>query len=103
MFAARFQQVAPVKSPEGDDEMIKAFSVPEIWIPTEFQTLDSAEDSRCKLAGCENSHVSPRALEVISSPPATLLRDHWSSQDNRLRGDLGELHDVRPDSIFLTS
>jgi histidinol-phosphate aminotransferase len=85
--------------------MIKAFSVPEIWIPTEFQTLDSdsAEDSRCKLSGCENSHVSPRALEVIGSPSATLLRDHWSSQDNHLRKDLGELHDVRPDKIFLTS
>src|SRR3954447_10491513 len=103
MFAARFRQVVPVKSPEGDDDMIKAFSVPEIWIPTEFQTLDSEEDSRCKLSGCENSHVSPRALAAIGSPSAGLLRDHWNSQDNHLRKDLGELHDVHPDRIFLTS
>src|SRR4051794_12067538 len=83
--------------------MIKAFAVPKIWIPTEFQTLDSVPDSRCKLSGCENSHVSPRALEVIGNPPAALLRDHWNSQDNHLRKDLGELHDVHPDRIFLTS
>jgi histidinol-phosphate aminotransferase len=83
--------------------MIKAFSVPEIWIPTEFQTLDSVQDTRCKLSGCENSHVSPRALDVIGSPSAALLRDHWNSQDNHLRDDLGELHGVRPDKIFLTS
>src|SRR5215213_5891135 len=83
--------------------MIEPFSVPRIWVPTQFQVLDGTPSGRCNLAGCENYRVSPRALEVLGNPGPELLRDHWAAQDDTLRGHLGQLHGVPPGQVFLTS
>jgi histidinol-phosphate aminotransferase len=83
--------------------MITAFSVPKIWVPTQFQVLDAQHSARCNLAGCENCHVSPLALEAISNPDPEWLRDHWLSQDETLRRSLGEFHGVAHEQVFLTS
>lgn len=83
--------------------MITAFSVPKIWVPTQFQSLDAEDSGRCNLAGCENCRVSSLALEAMSRPDPEWLRDHWLAQDGTLRGSLGEFHGVAPEQVFLTS
>ena len=83
--------------------MINAFSVPEIWIPTRFATLDGDDSQRCNLAGCENHRVSPLALRAIGSPDPEWLRDHWHAQDDTLRSSLAEFHQVPAEQVFLTS
>jgi histidinol-phosphate/aromatic aminotransferase/cobyric acid decarboxylase-like protein len=83
--------------------MITPFSVPKVWVPTQFQALDAEHSDRCNLAGCENCRVSPLALQAISTPDPDWLRDHWLAQDDVLRRTLGEFHGVAPGQIFLTS
>lgn len=83
--------------------MISAFSVPKIWVPTQFQILDAEPSGRCNLAGCENCRVSPAALKAISDPDTEWLRDHWLAQDDVLRRGLGEFHSVPSEQVFLTS
>jgi histidinol-phosphate/aromatic aminotransferase/cobyric acid decarboxylase-like protein len=83
--------------------MFTAFSVPKIWVPTQFQVLDAEHNDRCNLAGCENCRVSPLALEAISNPDPEWLRDHWLAQDDTLRRTLGDFHGVAPGQVFLTS
>lgn len=83
--------------------MIEPFSVPKIWVPTQFQRLDAAPDERCNLAGCENVDVSERARRAIVDPAPEWLRDHWLAQDDALRRDLAAFHHVDPRQVFLTS
>ena len=86
--------------------MFSAFSVPKIPVPTMFRTFgDSgrAGADRCNLAGCENSLPSPLALEAISHPDPGWLVDHWDAQDETLRRQLGQLHDVPDAQVFITS
>lgn len=74
-----------------------------MWLPTQLRELDGEESRRCNLAGCENCRISDRARDAISNPDPALLRDHWLSQDITLRRELGKLHGVAPEQIFLTS
>ena len=83
--------------------MITPFSVPEIWVPTQFAVLEAEHSERCNLAGCENCRVSPLALEAITRPDPDWLRDHWHAQDETLRAGVGAFHDVPAAQVFLTS
>jgi histidinol-phosphate/aromatic aminotransferase/cobyric acid decarboxylase-like protein len=83
--------------------MIQPFSVPKIWVPTEFRVLGPSEDGRCNLAGCENCRISSMAIDAIRNPDPALLRDHWHSQDEGLRRAIAEVHRVAPGQVFLTS
>jgi histidinol-phosphate/aromatic aminotransferase/cobyric acid decarboxylase-like protein len=83
--------------------MITPFSVPKIWVPTQFAVLDAEHSDRCNLAGCENRGVSPLALEAIASIDPEWLRDHWLAQDDALRTTLGGFHGVPASQVFLTS
>ena len=92
-----------MKNEKTKEMRVKPFSVREIVIPTSFTEVGQAEQVTVNLAGCENCATSQYALNALANPSPNLLIDHWQSQDKTLRNKLGELHDVNPEQIFLTS
>ncbi|MBI3334328.1 aminotransferase class I/II-fold pyridoxal phosphate-dependent enzyme [Candidatus Pacearchaeota archaeon] len=82
---------------------VKTFSVPEIKIPTDFAEFGAERQPSTDVAGCENCKVSENALEAIKASTPSMLIDHWQSQDKQLRRELGNLHGVKPEQVFLTA
>jgi histidinol-phosphate aminotransferase len=85
---------------------IKPHSVKPITIPTPFAEFGAGPKDHVDLAGCENVGPSTRVMETIAREVANtpaLVYDHWKAQDDNLREQLGELHGVPADQIFITA
>ncbi len=85
---------------------IKPHSVQPIIIPTPFAEFGGCPKDYVDLAGCENVGPSTMVMEIIArevtNTPA-LIYDHWKAQDENLRAQLGELHGIPAEQIFLTA
>lgn len=82
---------------------VKPFSVEKIRIPTDFSEFGHQRGEVVDLAGCENCRTSEKALAALRNCSPNMLIEHWQSQDKLLRERLGEIHNVNPSNVYLTS
>lgn len=82
---------------------VKPFSVNKIRIPTDFSEFGQQKEEIVDLAGCENCKTSEKALAALRKCSPNMLIEHWQSQDRLIRKRLGEIHNVDPSNVYLTS
>jgi histidinol-phosphate aminotransferase len=72
-------------------------------LPTSLSEFGQQDAGAINLAGCENSMVSERAMAAVKNASPDMLIKHWNSQDRTIRQKLGEIYDVDPSNVYLTS
>ena len=82
---------------------VKPFSVNKIRIPTDFSEFGQQKEEVVDLAGCENCRTSEKALAALRKCSPNMLIEHWQSQDRLIRERLGDIHNVDPSNVYLTS